>query len=148
MVIQSLMWVALPLVVYGVLAAWLPGPGPPARWRVRWRRRAAEREKRKAPPPAPPPDPFAVLRLQLRLGALAAQLRALDADPHPWARGRRQLAVQAAYDALLAEACRLADVEIAESAEGGSSLREAGLPVDEAERFREELALTERGWSW
>uniref|UniRef100_UPI0020283EC2 hypothetical protein n=1 Tax=Actinotalea sp. C106 TaxID=2908644 RepID=UPI0020283EC2 len=102
----------------------------------------------KAAPPPPPPDPFAVLRLQLRLGALASQLRALDADPHPWARGRRQMAVQAAYDALLAEACRLADVEPTASEPEGVSLREAGLPLSEAERFREELALAERGWSW
>lgn len=97
---------------------------------ARARRRRAARE----------PDPFAVLSVQVRLGQLAGQLRRLDADPAVWARGRRTIAVQAAYDALLVEACRMAGIEVEESLDVTSRTDD--------ERFREEVALTERGWSW
>lgn len=86
------------------------------------------------------PDPFAMLTVQEQLSRLAAHIRALDADPKVWARGRRMIAAQTAYDAVLAEACRMAGVDL-----------DAGpmpLPLDEPERFREEIELAERGWSW
>ena len=88
----------------------------------------------------PEPDPFAMLTVQEQLSRLAAHIRALDADPKVWARGRRMIAAQTAYDAVLAEACRMAGVDL-----------DAGpmpLPLDEPERFREEIELAERGWSW
>lgn len=82
------------------------------------------------------PDPFEALTVQLRLAAVADQVRAIDADEKMFARGRRRIAAQAAYDALLAEACQLAGVEVPDE------------PPSGAERLREELELTSRGWSW
>lgn len=149
---QTLMWVLLPGVVYGGLA-WLVLDDPPRVW-LRARRRAAHRRAerlghapRRTTPALPAassaPDPFDVLALQVRLGVLAAQLHALEADSHAWARGRRIIATQAAYDALLAEACRLAGVPVTQD---GSA--EPWGPAREPERFREELELASRGWSW
>jgi hypothetical protein len=104
-------------------------PGRPrrTRWRARftWRRRPT------------PPDPFEALGLQLRLGTVADQLRHLETDERVWARGRRWIATQDAYDALLADACRMAGLEHPEPA-----------PRTEDERLGCELALSERGWSW
>ncbi|MBC7292037.1 MAG: hypothetical protein H5T83_11990 [Actinotalea sp.] len=121
--------------------------------RTAWRRR-------RPPPPPPAPDPFEVLSLQVRLGLLADQLRVLENDPQVFARARRLIAVRAAYDALLAEACRLAGVELEEDEEegappGGGPRRLEGLPtenrmtvVSDHQRFREEMELASRGWSW
>lgn len=81
------------------------------------------------------PDPFEALGIQMRLAAVSEQLRAIDTDERMFARGRRRIAYQAAYDALLADACRLAGIEIVDE-------------VDDAERLREELELASRGWSW
>jgi hypothetical protein len=88
------------------------------------------------------PDPLVTLRLQVRLGQLASELRRVEEDPGVYARAHHWFAVQGAYDALLREACRL-----------------AGLPIDAPplradersaadERLREELELSSRGWSW
>ena len=152
MAAEALLWMVLPAVVYGSLASAFLEPEPP-RWRVRlgrsvgkfggrilgplgrWRTRRAARR-------TPPPDPFTALSVQVRLGLVAAQLRALEEDPHAWARGKRLQATQAAYDALLAEACRLAGVEVAGPAYPGA------LTASEPERFREEMELASRGWSW
>ncbi len=98
---------------------------PELRGRRRWWARRGSRG----------PDPFEALGIQIRLGAVAAELRAIDTDERMFARGRRRIAYQAAYDALLADACRLADVPIRDE-------------VDDAERLREELELAARGWSW
>ena len=92
--------------------------------------------------PARTPDPLVTLRLQVRLGELAAELRRIEDDPDVYARAHHWFAVQGAYDGLLREACRL-----------------AGLPTETAplrandhvaadERLREELELSSRGWSW
>jgi hypothetical protein len=78
-----------------------------------------------------------VLRVQARLSAVADEVRALEQDETVFARAHHLEATQAAYDALLAEACQLAGVTT-----------EPGVPGDEHERFREEVELTERGWSW
>lgn len=88
----------------------------------------------------PEPDPFAMLTVQEQLSRIAAHIRALDADPKVWARGRRMIAAQTAYDAVLAEACRMAGVDL--------DVAPMPLPLDEPERFREEIELAERGWSW
>lgn len=145
-ILVGLLWVAFPAVVFGLLMAWAsPDPGPPSRTRVLVRRclsRAGDwitgawRSHRPAPPP-PAPDPFVVLSVQMRLGMLAEQIRRLEDDPTVWARGRRLAAVRAAYDDLLHEACRLAGVDLGEDP-----------PRDDPERFREEMELTSRGWSW
>lgn len=164
---MGLVWVLLPMAVFCVLGALLLPEDPPSRAMRSFGRRLggllvgpARRAWRRLrpPPPPPPPDPFEVLALQVRLGLLADQLRVLESDPQVYARARRLMAVRAAYDALLAEACRLAGVELDE--DGGAPV--AGGPtglvgmyrnedvavVSEDERFREEMELAARGWSW
>ena len=151
---ESVFWVALPVTVYGLLAASVPPPGPPRGLRGRLR---AWREGRRArtgrlpdevvtPHPALPTadDPLAVLAIQVRLGVLADHIRELESDERIWARGRRLEAAQAAYDALLDEACRLAGIPSHLPPAGGAGLRRNTEP----DRFEDELALAQRGWSW
>ena len=92
---------------------------------------------------APQPDPFEVLRLQLRLGLLADEVRAIERSPTTYGRMHHWMATQAAYDALLVEACTLAGITTATTP--GSS---PTVPQGAAERFREEVELASRGWSW
>jgi hypothetical protein len=106
-------------------------PGDPARRRVWPRRRAAHA-----------PDPLETLALQVRLSELAAEMRRIEADPDVYARAHHYLAVQGAYDALLREACRLTGLPVEDV-----PLR-AGFRAGDDERFREELELSSRGWSW
>jgi len=87
-------------------------------------------------------DPFAVLEVQLQLTRVSEQLRALHSEPRVWARGRRVIATQSAYDGLLGAACRLAGVETF----ADDSV--PGLTRSESEREREELELLARGWAW
>lgn len=148
--LQGVLWMLLPAVVYGILA-WAVLDDPPRSWvractlgrRLRHRPAEAAAPRDEQAPALTPADPFEVLTVQVQLGRLAAQVAALEADPHAWARGRRLLATQAAYDALLAEACRLAGVPV-ERVE----TPEPWVPVHEPERFREEMELASRGWSW
>ncbi|MCG2801255.1 MAG: hypothetical protein L6311_04045 [Cellulomonas sp.] len=85
----------------------------------------------------PAHDPFETLWLQSRLAVVADQVRLLERDQHAFARAHRMAATEQAYDALLAEACRMAGIEV------------PGAPAgDPDERFREEVELTSRGWSW
>jgi hypothetical protein len=113
-------------------------PQPPA---SRWRRRAQISVARVFRLPrrrrAPEPDPFDTLRLQTRLGHLAGEIRRIETAPRVYARAHRLMAVEAAYDDLLDEACRLAGVPT-----------EADLQRGEEKRWLEEQALTSRGWSW
>lgn len=88
------------------------------------------------------PDPWDTLALQIRLGELSTELRRIEQDPGTFARAHHYLAAQGAYDALLRQACRLTGVQVAEAPLG------AGLHVGEDERFREEVELSSRGWSW
>jgi hypothetical protein len=169
---MGLVWVVLPMAVFCVVGALLLPEDPPSRavragarrlgaWIGRGLHRlvgpAVRSWRRRHPPPPPaPPDPFEVLAIQVRLGLLADQLRALEGDPQVFARARRLMAVRAAYDALLAEACRLAGVELDE--DGGAPVtgeQQAGMRrqdqvvvVSDDERFREEMELAARGWSW
>lgn len=83
------------------------------------------------------PDPFDARLVQTRLSIVAQHLRRLEDDPRAWARAERIIAGQLAYDQLLAEACRLAGVEVLPRAKG-----------DPWERLREEVELTARGWTW
>ncbi|GAA4622950.1 hypothetical protein [Cellulomonas oligotrophica] len=120
-------------------AAWalIPSPDDPPRWQLALARgleRVADRLRREPPRTC---DPFATLRVQERLGVVAAHVRELEGDVHAFARAERIISSQLAYDQLLAEACRLAEVEVRPAAKG-----------DPHERFREEVELTARGWSW
>ncbi|WP_225755688.1 hypothetical protein [Actinotalea sp. Marseille-Q4924] len=156
---MGLVWVLLPMVVFCVIGSLLLPEDPPSRVvrsAGRWLRarlaRALDRprqawRRRRPPPPPPVPDPFEVLSLQLRLGMLADQLRVLESDPQVFARARRLMAVRAAYDALLAEACRLAGVELDED-DGELATGSGTSPWSDQERFREEMELASRGWSW
>lgn len=159
--VQTVLWMVLPAVVWSALA-WTVLDDPPRFWtrarEARRRRRetraalvgsdpsgggAGDPVARRHAPPQPPPDPFDVLTVQVQLGRVAAQMRALEADPRAWARARRLFAAQAAYDALLAEACRLAGVPVTQEWSP-----EPWGPTREPERFREEMELASRGWSW
>lgn len=115
-----------------------PGAGWHATSRLeprRGSRRLARRERRA-------PDPLVTLAVQVRLGELAHELRAVEDDPGVYARAHHYLAAQGAYDALLREACRLSGLDVEPD-----PLR-AGLRSDEDERLREELELSARGWTW
>lgn len=95
------------------------------------RARAAARE----------PDPFRSLDLQLRLARLAAEIRRIEADASMLARAHHLRVALEAYDALLVEACVLADGAV-----------HVALPLGTLEpaaaRLDRELMLTARGWSW
>jgi hypothetical protein len=91
--------------------------------------------RRPATPPLP--DPFDALQVQTRLAIVAEHIRHLEEDRHAWARAERIIAAQLAYDALLAQACRMAGVEVLPRAKG-----------DPWERLREEVELIARGWTW
>ena len=84
----------------------------------------------------PSPDPFDALRVQTRLGALAHEIGVLESSGRVFAKRHHLLALQAAYDDLLEEGCRLAGVTVGD-----------GEPAD-SRRWREEQELAERGWSW
>ena len=161
--VESVFWAALPMAVYGLLAIAVPPPGRPRGLRARVRARlGAWREHRGreprdetrgglheeviSPHPALPgaDDPLAVLAIQVRLGVLADHIRELESDERIWARGRRLEAAQAAYDALLDEACRLAGIPSHLPPIGGPGLRRNS----DLDRFEDELALAQRGWSW
>jgi hypothetical protein len=138
-------WVLLfvmPAVVFAMFGVLSPRVGPPPRWRVLLGRSATrctaplrERLRRRRPPPDI--DPFDVLRLQMRLGVLADQVRALEADAEVYAKAHRLQATRAAYDDLLGEACRMAGVKLVPESRRS-----------EGERLREEVELASRGWSW
>jgi hypothetical protein len=134
----------LPTVVFAMFGVISPRVGPPPRWQVRagrllaWLteplRREVARRRRRRPEPA---DPFDALKLQMRLGVVADQVRALESDAQVYAKAHRLQATRAAYDDLLGEACRMAGIQ----------------PVpetrrSEGERLREEVELASRGWSW
>ena len=105
---------------------------------------AARAHRHRPTPPAG--DPFETLRLQERLGIVAREVRRLEADQHAWARARRIIAIELAYDALLAEACHLAGITTPNEITGGPG--NPGDPSDPDERFRREIELTARGWTW
>lgn len=180
MVAQSIFWLTLPAVVYGLLASFALREDSPPRWRscaARYLRRlrlgrgrrstggrstgdrgAAEvhgavdgrhatdrdgtAEVRSVRSRSEPVDPFDALTVQIRLGVVATQLRTIENDPRIWARARRFQATQHAYDDLLAQACLLAGVEV------DADEHRPGRYRTEPERFREEVELAARGWTW
>ncbi|GAB2462042.1 hypothetical protein [Xylanimonas ulmi] len=123
-------------MILGTVAAWtLAGAAVLTHVAVReWRRRrAAARRSIEG-------DPIDTLTLQIRLGEIAHEIQALAAS-NAFAAAHHTRAAQAAYDALLAEACRRAGLPV----EGPG---EATARTSEAERLREELELASRGWTW
>jgi len=131
-------WLAV-LFVFALLCALLNAvlPHPPARWRRRLQpsvERLTGRFRRRA---EPEPDPFDTLRLQTRLGYLAGKIRRVEATPRMYAKAHKLMALEAAYDDLLDEACRLAGIPA-----------ETDLERGEEKRWLEEQALAARGWSW
>lgn len=83
-------------------------------------------------------DVFDTLHVQSRLGAVADEILRLESDRLVFAKAARLRATHRAYDDLLAEACRLAEVRTA-----GDGVRSG----DDA-RMHAELELASRGWSW
>ncbi|MBO9553633.1 hypothetical protein [Cellulomonas sp.] len=126
-----------PALVFSALWALFPSADEPPRWRVALAVRLEQLAGRLRHRKPPEYDPFATLRVQERLGVVADHVRALELDPRTFARAERIIASQLAYDQLLAEACQLAGVEVEQRAKG-----------DPAERFREEVELASRGWTW
>lgn len=105
--------------------AWLAG--------LEWTKRVTARLHRHS---EPEPDPFETLRVQTRLGHLSGKIRSVESSPHVYARAHRLMALEAAYDDLLEEACRLAGVP------------EPGAARPEDRRWQEEQELAARGWTW
>lgn len=112
-------------------------------------------------------DPFQVLELESRLASAAERVRHVDSDPTMMARAHHLRAALWAYDALLRDACALAGADVAPDDQSQrldvSALQRAlsaqDLPGHLSEmstqalgdpdaRFRRELELGARGWSW
>ncbi|GAB2684120.1 hypothetical protein [Kribbella swartbergensis] len=132
-------WVAVLLLfvfLCVLLNLLLPQP-PMSRWRRRLQPSVARLTRRLRRRAVPEPDPFDTLRLQTRLGHLAGKIRVIESEPHVYARAHRLMALEAAYDDLLDEACRLAGVPAGADLERG-----------EEKRWLEEQELASRGWSW
>lgn len=128
-------WLLLCVAAIASMRRPTDGPRPVRRWRLRVARRLERLAARLRH--APEDDPFAVLWVQTRLGVVARHVQHLEEDLRMPARAERILSSQLAYDALLAQACELAGVEVPPH-----------TPLDPAERFREEVELTSRGWNW
>ena len=112
-------------------------PHPPSRWRRRLQPSVERLAARLGRRTVAAPDPFETLRLQTRLGHLAGKIQRIEATPRIYAKAHRLMALEAAYDDLLDEACRLAGVP-----------EEADLERGEQKRWLEEQELATRGWSW
>lgn len=126
-----------PALVFKGFCSLFPTSDEPPPWRIKLARRLDRFASRLRREPEAETDPFAALRVQERLGAVADHVRSLEIDVHTFARAERIIASQLAYDQLLAEACQLAGVEVEQHPAG-----------DPAERFREEVELASRGWTW
>src|SRR5690242_18674434 len=95
------------LVLCVLLGLVLPKP-PPSRWQRGLQRGTSRLRSRLHRQAVPEPDPFDTLRLQTRLGYVSTKIRSIESTPHVYARAHRLMALEAAYDDLLDEACRLA----------------------------------------
>lgn len=126
-----------PGLLFALVTALFAAPDEAPRWRVAAARLLERMARRLRREHTYVPDPFAALRVQTRLSAVAHHVQELEYEPHQFALAERLIASQLAYDQLLAEACALAGVEVLPRAKG-----------DPQERFREEVELASRGWSW
>ncbi|WP_029290378.1 hypothetical protein [Cellulomonas sp. HZM] len=126
-----------PTLVFALAFGLVPTADEPPWWRLVAARHLERLAARLRRPRRPVADPFAALWVQSRLGAVADHVRELELDPQLYARAERIIASQLAYDQLLAQACELAGVDVEPAALG-----------DPQERFREEVELASRGWSW
>ena len=124
------------LMLCVLLSLLLPNP-PPSRWRRRVQHLTSRASARLHPRPVPAPDPFDTLRLQTRLGTVSTKIRRVESAPGVYARAHRLMALEAAYDDLLDEACRLAGVP-----------DQVDCRIAEEKRWHEEQELASRGWSW
>ncbi len=80
-------------------------------------------------------DPFSALEVQVSLGRVETHIEALLADESRFARGHHLRAARLAYDHLLDQACRMAEV--------------TDLPRDpQVRRVLAEAELRSRGWTW
>ncbi|HWD83921.1 MAG TPA: hypothetical protein VG497_33700 [Kribbella sp.] len=131
-----LMSVGVFLLLCALLGLLLPSPRP-SRVRRGLQSRTMHVLSRLHRRPVAEPDPFDTLRLQTRLGYLSTKIRSVESTPHVYARAHRLMALEAAYDDLLDEACRLAGCP-----------EEPGSERSEAKRWQEEQELAARGWSW
>lgn len=131
-------WAAL-LVLFVVACALLYRVlrHPTARWHRRLQPLAERIAARFGRHTVPAADPFETLWLQTRLGHLASEIRRIEATPRIYAKAHRLMALEAAYDNLLDEACRLAGIP-----------DQANLERGEQKRWLEEQELATRGWSW
>lgn len=87
------------------------------------------------------PDPFRALDIQIRLARLTLEIRRIDGDRMMLARAHHLRSALEAYDALLAEACTLADGAPRDTVPLGTT-------TPAAVRLDRELLLSARGWSW
>lgn len=90
-------------------------------------------------------DPFDALLVQERLARLAATIRHIEEDETILARGHHWRAALLAYDRVLFEACRLADIPCPL---GWATVADPDDARSRAVRFRVEAELVEAGWSW
>lgn len=138
-------WLLVFLPAFGFVAAGLlyPSPEPPPRWRTRAAGLLERLAKRLRPRPTREIDPFDVLSVQLRLSAIAADLRSIEDEPHMYAKAHHLHAAHVAYDDLLFEACRLAGLD------AGPRLS-FSVPEERRvdQRLREEVDLAALGWTW
>jgi hypothetical protein len=137
MMLVLLVLLMAPGLMFALALALFATPDETPRWRLAVARHLEHLARRLRREHRYVPDPFDALRVQTRLSAVANHVHSLEMEPHTFALAERLIASQLAYDQLLAEACGLAGVEVLPRAKG-----------DPQERFREEVELTSRGWSW
>ena len=82
-------------------------------------------------------DPFRVLEVQAALTRVCRALREVEADDVRFAKAHHLRALRLAYDGLLDEACRLAEVAPEELPDTGPLRRVVA-----------EAHLGSRGWEW
>lgn len=138
-------WLLVFLPAFGFVAAGVlfPSPEPPPRWRMRAADLLERFARRLHPRPKRELDPFDVLSVQMRLSAIAADLRSIENEPHMYARAHHLHAAYVAYDDLLFEACTLAGLD------AGPRLA-FSVPEEKRvdQRLREEVDLAAAGWTW
>jgi hypothetical protein len=97
-----------------------------------WQEKVADSIRRVRKPDT---NPFSVLEVQMSLSRVDGEIEALLTDDKRFARGHHLKAARLAYDHLIEQACRLADI--------------TDLPQDRSvRRVVAEAELRSRGWTW